>query len=294
MRSLLFVPGTAPDKMQKALTSGADALILDLEDSVALADKAAARKTVADFLKSKPASPAQLIVRINPLSDENDLAAQDLEAVMPYAPGMIMLPKAEGGAHVQWLGAKLGVHEAKNNLGGGGTGIIAIAPETPSAVFTMGSFAGASERLKALTWGGGEDLSAYARAKTNRNEDGTLTEPYRMVRNLCIFAAAAAGVSAIDGVFTNFRDLEGAKQEAQQAARDGFSGKLAIHPAQVPVFNAAFTPDAAEIEQAQAIVEAFSTAGAEAGVVNFNGRMLDRPHLARAKAVIERAAVGNK
>ncbi|MES2907425.1 MAG: CoA ester lyase [Pseudomonadota bacterium] len=290
LRSLLFVPGDAPDKMQKALNSGADAVVLDLEDSVALGAKPRARDEVAKVLQQKPENDAPLIiVRVNPLSNDNSIADDDLAAVMPYAPSMLMLPKALSGADVQWLGAKLGVHEAKNNLAVGETNIIAIAPEMPSAVFTLGTFAVSSERLKALTWGGGEDLSSEVGARTNRGEDGRHTEPYRLVRNLALFASASANIFAIDGVYGNFRDADGAKREAMDAYRDGFSGKLAIHPSQVAIFNEAFSPSAQDIDEAHEIHAAFNNAGEKAGVVNFKGRMLDRPHLARAERILAAA-----
>lgn len=293
MRSLLFVPGDAPDKMQKALASGADALVLDLEDSVALSNKPQARKHVTEFLKNRAASALKIIVRVNPLNEGDNLINEDLDAVMQNAPDMIMLPKAEGGRNVQWLGAKLATHEVMQQQEEGKTRIIAIAPETPSSVFTLGSYRDASPRLTALTWGGGEDLSAATGAQSNRNEDGLHAEPYRLVRNLSLFAAASAGISAIDGVYTNFRDLEGARREAQQAAHDGFTGKLAIHPSQVPVFNEVFTPNAAMVEEAHAIVEIFDKNDGKTGVVNFNGRMLDRPHLVRARNILLRAEAGS-
>lgn len=283
LRSLLFVPGDAPEKMQKALSCGADALVIDLEDSVAAANKQRAREETARFLQTKHDAP--LIVRINPLNTPGNLADDDLAAVMPSAPGMIMLPKAEGGKDVQWLGAKLATHEARNGKTIGATRIIAIAPETPSAVFTLGSFQDTSERLSALTWGGGEDLSSAVGARSNRDGSGRHTEPYRLVRNLSLFACAAANILAIDGVYPNFRDAEGARREASEAFRDGFAGKLAIHPSQVPIFNQAFTPSQKDIDEAQEISAAFGKAG-QAGLVNFKGVMLDRPHLARAQRLL--------
>ena len=286
MRSLLFVPGDAPAKMRKALGCGADAIILDLEDSVAQGNKPRAREEVCSFLDEAKANDTPIIVRVNPLTQTEGAADHDLAAIMAHAAGTIMLPKAQGGADVQWLGAKLATHEALNGKTVGATRIIAITPETPAAVFTLGSYTDAGARLLALTWGGGEDLSAATGAKTNRCENGLHTEPYRMVRNLSLFAAAAADVMAIDGVYTNFKDSNGARNEAMLAARDGFTGKLAIHPSQVEIFNEAFRPSQAEIDKSHAIIEAFSKAG-DAGVVNYNGVMLDKPHLARARRVIE-------
>jgi citrate lyase subunit beta/citryl-CoA lyase len=285
MRSLLFVPGDAPDKMQKALSCGADALILDLEDSVALSNKQRARKETAAFLQTKPDIP--LIVRINALTAPDELADRDLEAIMPYAPFMIMLPKAQGGKDVQHLGAKLSVFEAQQGLAIGKTRIVALVTETPAALFTLGTYQGASERLEALTWGA-EDLMALTGSQTNRDESGDNTEPYKMVRHLTLFAAAACNAAAIDGVYSNFRDLDGARREAQIAYRDGFCGKLAIHPSQVKIFNEAFTPSQRAIDEAQQIIEVFQKAGSGVGVVNFNGVMLDRPHLVRAERLLAR------
>jgi citrate lyase subunit beta/citryl-CoA lyase len=283
MRSLLFVPGDAPDKMQKALACGADALILDLEDSVALSNKQRAREQSATFLQTKPNIP--LIVRINALSAPDDLAEHDLEAIMPHSPFMIMLPKAQGGKDVQHLSAKLGVFEAQKGAAIGTTRIIALVTETPAALFTLGTYQGSSERLCALTWGA-EDLMTATGSQSNRDESYEYTEPYKMVRHLALFAAAAAEVTAIDGVYKKFHDLDGVRREAQIACRDGFSGKLAIHPSQVKIINDAFTPSAQMLNEAKKIIDAFHQAGKEAGVVNFNGVMLDRPHLVRAKRLL--------
>lgn len=282
MRSLLFVPGDTPDKMKKALNANADALILDLEDSVALANKQRAREETAAFLQTKP--EATLIVRVNALN--SGFIDDDLAAVMPFSPAMIMLPKAEGGKDVQHLGAKLAVHEAKAGRKTE-TPIIALVTETPAALFVLGSYQNASSRLAALTWGV-EDLAAATGSQTNRDETGRYTPPYEMVRHLALFAAAAANVPAIDGIYGNFRDTDNARREAQEAFRDGFTGKLAIHPSQVEIFNEVFTPGAKALDEAQKIVEAFSKAG-EKGVVNFNGTMLDRPHLARAQRLVANA-----
>jgi citrate lyase subunit beta/citryl-CoA lyase len=282
MRSLLFVPGDAPDKMKKALNSGADALILDLEDSVALNNKQRAREETTNFLQEKHDVP--LIVRINSLT--SGFADDDLEAVMPLVPAMIMLPKAEGGKDVQHLGAKLAVHEAKAARKNE-TPIIALVTETPAALFVLGSYQACSKRLCAMTWGA-EDLAAATDSQANRDESGDYTAPYKMVRHLALFAAAAAHVQAIDGVYADFKDLDGARREADAAFRDGFTGKLAIHPSQVKIFNEAFTPDQKTLDEAQKIVEAFSKSDAdEKGVVNFNGVMLDRPHLARAERLLK-------
>lgn len=285
MRSLLFVPGDSPRKLDKALDSGADALILDLEDSVAPSEKPAARAAAAAFLARTRGAAARprLYVRINAL--DTGLADDDLAAVMPAGPDGIMLPKAVGGADVAALGARLAVHEAQADLPDGATRILPIATETAQAVFALGTMAGASPRLVGLTWGA-EDLSADLGAETNRDEAGW-TAPFRLARNLALLAAAAAEVDPIDTINAAFRDLDGLARECREARRDGFTGKMAIHPAQVPVINAAFTPSQAEIARARAVAAAFAQAPGT-GVVGVEGQMLDRPHLRRAERLLAR------
>jgi len=286
MRSLLFVPGDSARKLGKAMQSGADALILDLEDSVAPSGKAAARKVTAEFMAvtaSEPKRP-RLIVRVNALT--TGMTDGDLDGVMAGAPDAILLPKTVGGADVAHLGAKLAVREAEFGLADGATGIIALATETAQGVFALGTLAGASRRLSGVTWGG-EDLSAVVGAEANRGTDGLYTDPYRIVRALALLAAAAAEVDPIDSVYTNFRDLEGLAAECREARRDGFVAKMAIHPAQVPVINEAFTPTAETIARARRIVEAFE-ANPDAGVVGIDGEMVDMPHLKRAQRLLAR------
>jgi citrate lyase subunit beta / citryl-CoA lyase len=273
LRSLLFVPGDRPDRMEKALGLGADALILDLEDAVAPAAKPEARKAVARFVEANPA--ANLWVRINPIDGPE--AAKDLEAVVGARPDGIVLPKAEGGASVNALAARL------TALGNATAQILAIATETPAAMFQLGSYGGA-KRLAGLTWGA-EDLPAAIGASTSREEDGRYTPPYELARSLCLFGAAAAGVAPIETVFPAFRDLEGLKAYAGRARRDGFTGMMAIHPAQVEAINAAFTPSEAEIAHARAVVAAFE-ANPEAGALSLDGRMIDRPHLVQARRTL--------
>ncbi len=287
MRSLLFVPGDSLKKQQKGLDCGADALILDLEDSVALDAKPQARAITLEFLKSLRAQARRpvLIVRINALS--TGLTEADLDAVMPGAPDAIMLPKAEGGVDAGHLAAKIAVREAEENLPDGGTRIIPIATETGRGIFGLSSYAGATHRLAGLTWGA-EDLSADLGAETNRLTDGSYTDPYRLARSLTLFAAAAAQVDAIDTVFTNFRDDEGFRAECVAARRDGFTGKMAIHPAQVPIANAVFAPSPAELAKAEAIIALFA-ANPAMGVIGLDGEMLDRPHLIRAQRLKARA-----
>jgi citrate lyase subunit beta/citryl-CoA lyase len=286
MRSLLFVPADSPKKLARGLDSGADALILDLEDSIAPAQKAAAREAARAFLAETARMPARprLIVRVNAL--DTGLTDADLDTVVAARPDAVMLPKAEGGGSVAHLHAKLSAREAIAGLPDGGIGIVALATETAAALFTAGSYAGASERLSALTWGA-EDLSAELGAEANRDGDGRFLDPYRLARALCLAGAAAAGVAAIDTVFVDFRDEARLRRECEEARRDGFVAKMAIHPAQVPVINAVFTPTPEAVAQAQALVEAFA-AQPDAGVVGIGGRMYDRPHLRRAQMLLAR------
>jgi citrate lyase subunit beta/citryl-CoA lyase len=289
MRSLLFVPADDARKLDKAAVSGTDALILDLEDSVAVPRKETARALAAERIAALRVLPSRprLILRVNAL--DSGLIEADLDAVMPAGPDAVMLPKAAGGADVQRLGAKLAVREAENDLPDGATRIIAIATETAAALFQLGTYARASHRLEGLTWGG-EDLAADLGAERNRLTDGSYADPYRLARALTLAGAAAAGVAAIDSVFTDFRDEAGLRAEAEAARADGFTAKMAIHPAQVPVINTVFTPSAAAIAHAERIVAAFAAAG-DVGVVGLDGKMVDRPHLRQAERVLARAAV---
>ncbi|QCI68118.1 HpcH/HpaI aldolase/citrate lyase family protein [Phreatobacter stygius] len=287
MRSMLFVPADSEKKLGKSLASGADALILDLEDSVAAANKPLARDIARAFLSTHAASTDRplLMVRVNAL--DSGLTDADLGAVVGAKPDAIMLPKAERGADVIHLDAKLTALEAVHGLAEGSIKIVVVATETAKAVFNLGSYQGASPRLTGLTWGA-EDLSADIGAETNRAADGRHTEPFRMARSLCLFGAVAAGAQPIDTVFPAFRDSEGLRRECEEARRDGFTGKMAIHPAQVPVINAVFTPTAEAIAEAQAVIDAFA-ANPAAGVVNISGEMFDRPHLTRAERLIARS-----
>ncbi len=286
MRSLLFVPGDAPRKLEKGLASGADAMILDLEDSVAPGAKAGARDTVAAFLRAHAARSdrPRLVVRVNAL--DTGLTDADLDGVMPAGPEMILLPKTVGGDDVAHLAAKLAVREAEGGLPDGGTRILALGTENARGIFALGTLAGSSHRLAGVTWGA-EDLSADLGAEGNRDGAGAYTDPYRLARSLALYAAAAAQVDAIDTVYVDFRDLDGLAAECRAARRDGFVGKMAIHPAQVPVINAAFAPSPEAVAQARAIVAAFAQAP-DAGVVGIDGQMVDRPHLKRAERVLAR------
>jgi citrate lyase subunit beta/citryl-CoA lyase len=287
MRSFLFVPGDSPRKLEKGLVSGADALILDLEDSVALDRKSEARATTLAFLRQiePQATRPRLFVRVNAL--ESGLIDADLDSVVAGRPDAILLPKAEGGPSITHLDAKLAVREAIHGLPDGHTRIVAIATETAASLFVAGTYAGASARLSGLTWGA-EDLSAELGSETNRDSTGAFTEPYRFARNLCLGAAAAAKVQPIDTVFVDFRDDQGLRREAEEARRDGFTAKMAIHPGQVAAINEVFTPTPAAIAKAQAVVAAF-TSNPGAGVIGIDGVMFDRPHLERAKQLLARA-----
>jgi len=278
LRSMLFVPGDRPERMEKALGLGADALILDLEDSVAPAAKPKARGEIAAFLAAHP--EANLWVRVNPLeSGENE---KDLDAILAGRPDGIVLPKSEGGASVDELARRLAAR------GNATAQVMPIATETPAAVFGLGTYVGA-KRLAALTWGA-EDLPAAIGAATSREEDGRFTPPYEVARALTLFGAAAAGIAPIETVYPNFRDLDGLAAYAARARRDGFVGMMAIHPSQVPVINAAFTPSEAEIAHARAVVAAFE-AQPEAGALSLDGKMIDRPHLIQARRIL--AAAGD-
>ena len=286
MRSMLFVPADSEKKLGKGLETGADALILDLEDSVAAANKAGARETARAFLEAHVPSVDRplLMVRVNAL--DTGLTDDDLKAVVAAKPDAIMLPKAESGADVVHLDAKLNALEALAGIAEGHVKIVVVATETAKAVFNLGSYQGASPRLSGLTWGA-EDLSADIGSETNRASDGRHTEPFRIARSLCLFGAVAAGVQPIDTVFPAFRDSEGLRRECEEARRDGFTGKMAIHPAQVAVINAVFTPSAEAVAEARRVIAAFA-ANPSAGVVNLDGEMFDRPHLTRAERLMAR------
>jgi citrate lyase subunit beta/citryl-CoA lyase len=287
MRSLLFVPADSPKKLDKAMASGADAVIVDLEDSIALDGKARARDSAAAFLKEAMAATPRpiILVRVNGL--QTGLIDADLDAIAPSKPDAIMLPKAEGGASVIHADAKIAVREAINDLPDGHIKILPLATETAAALFLAGTFAGCSRRLTALTWGA-EDLSAELGAQTNRDAQGRFLDPYRLARALCLAGAAAARVPALDTVYVDFRNSDGFRRECEDACRDGFTGKLAIHPAQVPIINDVFTPSPEALKHAQAVVDAFA-ATPGAGVVGIGGLMYDRPHLARAEQLLARS-----
>jgi len=289
MRSLLFVPADSDRKLEKGFSSGADALLIDLEDSVAAAKKPESRQRAAAFLSAHIATVKRprLIVRVNSLA--SGLIDDDLHAVTGARPDAILLPKAEGATSVVHLDAKLTTREAINGIDEGHIKIIAIATETAASLFVAGTYRGASPRLIGLTWGA-EDLSTDLGAETNRDAGGNFLDPYRLARTLCLAGAASAQVQPIDTVFVDFRDDAGLRRECEEARRDGFTGKMAIHPAQVDAINAVFTPTPEAIAQARAIVAAFA-ANPDAGVIGIEGLMYDRPHLMRARQLLARARV---
>jgi citrate lyase subunit beta / citryl-CoA lyase len=275
LRSLLFVPGNRPDRMEKALGSGADALILDLEDSVTVATKPEAREAVANFLINAKRN-VPLFVRINPL--EGSLADADLAAIMKASPDGIVLPKAEGGKSLVELDRRLSTLGNKNAL------ILAIGTETPAAIFQLGSYGGVTPRLCGLTWGA-EDLPAAIGAATSREADGTYTHPYQLARTLTLFGAHAACVPAIETIYPDIRNLDGLAAYAARGRRDGFTGMMAIHPSQISVINSAFTPSESEVAYARKIVSAFeATPGT--GVLQLDGKMIDAPHLKQAQRIL--------
>ena len=270
--------------MEKAAASAADIVLFDLEDSVAPDAKAGARALVAAQLAGAGADRARLWVRINPLDGPHALA--DLAAVMPGRPGGILLPKAGGRRDVERLADMLAALEAAFGMAPGATRIAALVTETAAALFTTGSYAGAP-RLVAMSWGA-EDLADALGASDNRAPDGSYGFTYSLARSLCLVGAAAAGVAAIETIHGDFRDTSGLAARAAQARRDGFAGMLAIHPDQVAPINAAFTPTAEDVAAAQEIVDLFA-AHPGAGTIGHRGAMLDRPHLARARALLARA-----
>lgn len=278
LRSLLFVPADRPERFAKAAASGADALILDLEDSVAHAAKPVGRQAVAAWLAGD-GRQVPSIVRVNPLTSPEIEA--DLDALAGLSPLGLMLPKAEGAASIAALDALL------RPRGLAAVPILPIATETPAAIFQLGSYGTQATRLLGLTWGA-EDLPAALGALSGRDADGQLTPPCEVARALALFAAGAAGVAAIETVFPAFRDLDGLAAYAARGARDGFSGMMAIHPSQVAIINAAFTPSPEAMARARRIIDAFADSPG-AGVINLDGEMLDAPHLRQARATLARA-----
>jgi citrate lyase subunit beta/citryl-CoA lyase len=286
MRSLLFVPGDSQKKLEKAFGTGADVVIVDLEDSIAPSNKLLARDTAARFIvEQRHQTKSAIYVRVIDLS--TGLTDDDLAALVPAGPDGIMLPKSNSGQDVQHLSTKLRVHEAENGLPDGAIKILPIITETAAGVLSAASYANASARLTGVTWGA-EDLSAAIGARAARDANGRYTDVFRFARTMTVLAAGAAEVAAIDTVFPSFRDMGAFEAECAEAERDGFTGKMAIHPAQVPVINTAFTPSAEAVKRSAALVAAFEAAG-NPGVVGIDGKMYDRPHLRLAERLLARA-----
>ncbi|MGC5255075.1 HpcH/HpaI aldolase/citrate lyase family protein [Gordonia sp. DT218] len=282
VRSWLFAPGDSEKKMAKATAGPADVVIFDLEDAVAEDEKAASRRLIAGFLSDIPdPQRRRLWVRVNPLDGPHTLA--DLAAVMPTRPGGIMLPKARGRHDVELLDHYLSALEVASDIELGSTKVIVLVTETAEAMFTTGDYQGAP-RVIAMTWGA-EDLADAVGASENRNPDGAYAFTYQLARSLCLLGAATAGVAPIETIQGDFRDLDGLRARAEQVRRDGYRGMLAIHPAQVEVINEAFSPSAGELEAAQEIVDLFAS-NPGIGAIGYRGAMLDRPHLARAEALL--------
>lgn len=286
LRSLLFAPGDSEKKLAKASESGADCVILDLEDSVAASRKPIAREMVRDYLKAGTNPKVEFYVRVNPLDGPYCLA--DIAAVAPAAPKGLVVPKANNAAELVQISHMLDVLEAEHGLPAGGIGILPVATETAAAVFNLGSYSKQTPRLRGITWGA-EDLGAAVGASTNLEANGQWTSPYVLVRSLCLFAAHASGVQAIDTVMADFKNLAGLEQVCNDARRDGFTGKICIHPAQVEVINRAFTPSEAEVAHARAVLAAFA-ANPDAGTLQLDGKMIDKPHQVQAERIVAMAA----
>lgn len=281
MRSWLFAPGDSEKKMGKALQGPADIVLLDLEDAVVTENKPLARRVVLDFLRANPAERARIWVRVNPLDGPHTL--DDLAAIMAAAPGGIMLPKVYGRADVELLHNYLTAFEAANGLERGGTPVIVLATETAEAMYHTGDYKGAP-RVVALSWAA-EDLADSVGASANRNEDGSYSFTYELARTFTLLGAATAGVAAIETISANFTDLDALKVRAEKVRRDGFGGMLAIHPAQIDVINAAFSPSDEEVAEAREIVALFA-ANPGVGTIGWKGGMLDRPYLSRAQRLL--------
>ena len=282
MRSWLFAPGDSARKMEKAIASEADRVILDLEDAVAESAKDDARKLIRETLETQDEDARmRIFVRINPLDGPHALT--DLAAVMPGRPGGIILPKVYGRQDAETVHLYLEALEAANGIEIGTTRMLVLITETAESMFHCGDFKGVP-RLIGLTWGS-EDLADALGASGNREADGRYTFTYEMARSFCLLGASTAGVAGIETIDAEFRDLDVVRRRAERVRRDGFRGMLAIHPAQVPVINEAFTPSAEDIAEAREIVALFA-ANPQAGTIGHKGKMLDRPHLSRAQYLI--------
>lgn len=285
LRSLLFVPGDSERKFAKGAAAGADALILDLEDAVAPAKKPDARAHVASLLNEGGARDWRFFVRINAL--DSGLALTDLAAVVRPGLDGVLVPKANAARDIERIGYYLDALEQSAGIAVGRIKIAVVATETPAAMFALASYAPAHPRLVGLTWGA-EDLGAAIGASDNKGADGAWTLPYQIARAQCLFAAAAAGVAPIDTLYADFRDAEGLAADCRIARRDGFTGRVAIHPDQVATINACFSPSEADLSHARRVVEAFAAAP-DAGAIGIDGKMYDIPHLKAAHRTLASA-----
>lgn len=281
MRSWLFAPGDSEKKMRKCAESAADIAIFDLEDAVAPDNKPTARRMICDFLDGYAGDRSRLFVRVNPLDGLHTL--DDLASVMPARPGGIMLPKVYGRQDVETLDKYLEAFEVANNIDRGSTPVIVLVTETAESMFHCGDFKGAP-RVVAMTWGA-EDLADAIGASSNTDPDGGYSFTFELARSLCLLGATTAGVTPIETIQGDFRDLDGLRARAEKVRRDGYQGMLAIHPAQVDVINEAFTPGEDELDDAREVVALFE-ANPGAGTIGYKGKMLDRPHLARARNLL--------
>ncbi len=285
IRSWLFVPGDSDRKLEKGRDNPADALIIDLEDSVSKDRQDIARAMACAYLKARPdRSRQKLWVRINPL--DTDLALPDLAAIMPGAPDGICLPKVYSAKEVNALDNYLSALEAREGLRPGSTKILCVATETAASLLTFHTYLDqVSDRLVAMTWGG-EDLAAALGASDNRNPaSGEYDAPYLMAKSLCLATARAIGAQPVGVVYVDFRDLAGLEAECLRDRRAGFIGKIAIHPDQSAVINRAFTPSDEEVAFARRVVDLFEK-NPGLGTVGLDGKMLDMPHLKQARNVL--------
>jgi citrate lyase subunit beta/citryl-CoA lyase len=285
LRSLLFVPGDSERKFARAAAGNADVLILDLEDAVAPSMKTVARGVVAGWIARAGDVPARLVARVNPL--ETGMTADDLAAVVRPGLAGVMVPKADSAADVATISAMIDRLEAAAGIAAGAVRILVVTTETPAAMFAMGSYAPPHPRLAALTWGA-EDLAAALGATANKDAEGAWTAPYQLARSLCLFAASAADIVPIETIYSDFRDVQGLEADCRRARRDGFLGRLAIHPDQVDIINRCFTPSDAEVALARRIAEAFA-ANPDVGAIGIDGKMYDIPHLKAAQKTLAAA-----
>lgn len=288
LRSLLFVPADSERKFAKANGIGSDALILDLEDSVAAGRKAFARGAVKDLLGGGSRNWS-FLVRINPLG--TGLTLEDLAAVVRPGLDGLLLPKVNGIEDVDLIAHYVDVLEVATGVTPGHVKLLVVATETPAAMIGFAGYARKNPRLVAMTWGG-EDLSAALGALTPREADGSWTFPYQLARAQCLFAAGAAGAAALETLYVDFRDQQGLAVFCRIARRDGFVGQIAIHPDQIATINACFTPSQADLDHARRVVAAFA-ANPDVGTIGIDGKMYDMPHLVAARRTLASVEEGS-